>query len=70
MENLATFSATEVKRAAAAAEERENGVFFCRRTVRVKVKNRVVVRSFLKIQERGPGVGAGERRQRDGIIRR
>ena len=40
--------------------------FLCRRTVRVKVKSKVILTSFLKIQERKTFVGTKDRRQRDG----
>ena len=51
MEDLVAFSAREVKRAA--AEERERRVFLCRRTVRVKMEDKVIPARFLKIEERG-----------------
>ena len=41
-------------------------VFLCRRTVRVKVKSKVIPTSFLKIQGRETFVGAKDRRKRDG----
>ena len=53
MEDLAAFSAREVKRA---AEERR--VFFVERTVKVDVKIKVIPTSFLKIERRGTFVGA------------
>ena len=64
MEDLAAFSAKEVKRAA--AEERERRpVFLCRRTVRVKVGSKAIPASFLKVEGRGMLVGAKDRRERD-----
>ena len=47
MEDLAAFSAKEVKRAAAEEKER---VFLCRRTMRVKVRGKAIPASFLKIE--------------------
>ena len=41
-------------------------VFLCRRTVRVKVKGKVIKASFLKIEARGTLVGEKSRRKRDG----
>ena len=41
-------------------------VFLCRRTVRVKIKSKVIPASFLKIEGRGTLVGAKDRRERDG----
>ena len=65
MEDLATFNVREVKRAA--AEEREGmGVFLCRRTVRIKVKSKVIPASFLKIKGWGTSVGAKDQRKKDG----
>ena len=40
-------------------------VFFCRRTVRVEIKGKVISTSFLKIEERGTLVGVRERRKKD-----
>ena len=62
MEDLAAFSAREVKRAAAAGKRR---VFLCSRTVRVKVGSKAIPASFLKIEGRGTLVGAKDRRERD-----
>ena len=60
MKDLATFSVREVKRVA--AEEREKRrVFLCRRTVRVKVKSKVIPASFLKVEGRATLVGAKDR---------
>ena len=64
MEDLAVFSVTEVKRAA--AEEKKRRIFLCRRTVRVKVQGKVIPTSFLKIEARGTFVGVKDRRKRDG----
>ena len=58
MEDLAAFSAREVKR--------KRRVFLCRRTVRVKVGGKAILASFLKIEGRGTLVGAKDRRERDG----
>ena len=41
-------------------------VFLCRRTVRVKVKSKVILTSFPKIQKRETFVGAKDRRKSDG----
>ena len=46
MENLAAFSVREVKRAAAKKQ-----VFLCTRTVSVKEKYKVILTSFLEIEE-------------------
>ena len=62
MENLAEFSAREVKRAG--VEERERRVFFCRRTVRVEVKGKAISTTFLKIERRGLFVGVKDRKKR------
>ena len=45
--------------------KRKRRVFFCRRTVRVKVKDKVIPSSFLKIEGRGTFVGAKDWRKRD-----
>ena len=50
MEDLAAFSVREVKRR----------IFLCRRTVREKVKSKVIPASFLKIEGRGTFVGPKE----------
>ena len=50
IENLATFSVREVKRAAAEERDRDN-YSFCRRTVRVKAKSKVIPTSFQKVEE-------------------
>ena len=46
--------------------KKKRRVFLCRRTVRVKVKSKVILTSFPKIQERETFVGAKDRRKRDG----
>ena len=46
--------------------KRKRRVFLCRRTMRVKVKSKVISTSFLKIQGRETIVGAKNRRKRDG----
>ena len=46
--------------------KKKRRVFLYRRTVRVKVKNKVIPTSFLKIQGRETFVGAKNRRKRDG----
>ena len=64
MENLAAFSARVVKRAA--AEERERDEYSsCRGTVGVKVKDKVIPASFLKVEGRGTLVGAKDSGERD-----
>ena len=45
---------------------RKRRVFLCRRTVRIKVKSKVISASFLKIEERGTFIGAKDRKKRDG----
>ena len=45
--------------------KKKRRVFLCRRTVRVKVKTKLIPRSFPKIQEREPFVGAKDWRKRD-----
>ena len=47
-------------------EKNKRRVFFCRRTVTVKVKRKVILMSFPKIQGRETFVGAKDRRKRDG----
>ena len=47
-------------------EMKKRRVFLCRRTVRVKVKSKVILTSFPKIQKRETFVGAKDRRKRDG----
>ena len=64
MKYLAAFIVREVKRAA--AEEKERREFLCRRTVRVKVKSKVISASSLKTEGRGTFVGAKDRRKRNG----
>ena len=59
VEDLAAFSAKEVKKAA--AEEKKRRVFLSR-TVGVKV----IPTSFLKVEGCGTLVGAKDRRERDG----
>ena len=68
MENLALFSAKEVKRAAAEERERERGVFLCRSTVGVEVNSKVIPTSFLKIEERETFVRAKKRRKRNSYV--
>ena len=63
MEELAAFSVREGKRAAA---EKKKRIFLCRRTVRVKVKGKVIPASFLKIEGRRTFVGVKDRREWDG----
>ena len=46
--------------------KKKRRVFLCRRTVRVKVKSKVILTSFPKIQERETFAGAKDRRKRDG----
>ena len=46
--------------------KKKRRVFLCRRSVRVKVKSKVIPTSFLKIQGRETFVGAKDRRKRDG----
>ena len=45
--------------------KRKRRVFLCRRTVRVKVKGKVIPASFLKIEGKKTLVGAKDRRERD-----
>ena len=47
--------------------KRKRRVFFCRRTVRVKVKRKITLASFLKIKERG-NVRWGERLEKEGRL--
>ena len=47
-------------------EKRKRRVFLCRKTVRVKVKSKVIPMSFLKIEGRETIVGAKDWRKRDG----
>ena len=63
MEDLAAFSAREVKENSSRGKRR---VFLCRGTLRVKVGGKAIPASFLKIEERGTLVGAKDRRERDG----
>ena len=46
-------------------EKRNKRVFLCRRTVRVKVKSKVIPASFLKFEEMEAFVGAKDRRKID-----
>ena len=57
MEDLAAFSVIEES-----SSRGKRRVFLCRRTVRVKVKSKVIPASFLKIEGRGTFVGAKEKR--------
>ena len=50
MANLVAFRDREVKRAAAEEKHETSTVFYCRRTVRVKVKSKVIPTSSLKIE--------------------
>ena len=45
--------------------KKKRQVFLCRRTVKIKVKSKVITTSFLKIEERGTLIGAKDRRKRD-----
>ena len=45
--------------------KRKRRVFLCRRTVRVKVGDKVIPASFLKVEGRGTLVGAKDRREKD-----
>ena len=44
--------------------KRKRLVFLCRRTVRVKVRSKVIPASFLKVEERGTLLGVNDRRER------
>ena len=46
-------------------EKTKRQVFLCRKTVRVKVIDKVIPTSFLKIEGRGTFVEAKDRRERD-----
>ena len=63
MEDLAAFSAREVKRAAAAEERERDEYSYAEGTVRVKVKGKVIRASFLKTEGRETLVGAIDRRE-------
>ena len=63
MEDLAAFNAKAVKRAA--AEEREREEYLYRWTVRVKVKSKVFITSFVEIEERRPFDGTDEQSKKD-----
>ena len=60
IEDFAALSAREVKRAV--AEERKRQVFLCRGTVGVKVGDKAIPASFLKIE----GTGSSERKTGEG----
>ena len=45
--------------------KRKRRVFFCGKTVRVKVKSKVIPASFLKVEERGMLIGAKDQREWD-----
>ena len=45
--------------------KRKRRVFLCRRTVKVKVKSKVIPASFLKIEGWGTLVGVKDQRKRD-----
>ena len=47
-------------------EQKNRQIFLCGKTVRVKVKGKVILTSFPKIQGRETFVGAKDRRKRDG----
>ena len=66
MKDLAAFTVREVKRAAAEERERDE-VFLCIRTVRVKVKSKVIPASFLKI-ERGVRLLGRNNGEREGQL--
>ena len=61
MEDLAAFSAREVK--SSSRGKRKRRIFHCGRTVRVKVGDKVIPASFLKVKDGGRSLGrkAGER---------
>ena len=63
MENLAAFSAREVKRAS--AEEKERGGIPLQKDLRVKVKGKIIQMRFLKIAGRWLFVGVKDQRKRD-----
>ena len=46
--------------------KRKRQVFICRRTMRVKLTDKVIPVSFRKIEGRGTLFGAKDRRERDG----
>ena len=56
MKYLAAFSANKVK--SAAAEKEKKGLFLCRRTVRIDMKSKVILTSFLEIKKRTTLVAA------------
>ena len=62
MKTSVTFSATEVKRAA--AEQREEFSLGKRRTVRVEVKGKAIPTNFLKIKGKGTFVGIEDRKKK------
>ena len=45
--------------------KRKRRVFLCRRTARVTVKSKIIPTSFLKVEGRGPFIGAKDRKKRD-----
>ena len=63
MEDLAAFSAGEVK--SSSRGKRKRRVFLCRRTVGVKVEGKVIAVSFLKVEGRETLVGAKDQGERD-----
>ena len=69
MEDLAAFSAREVKRSSSRGK-RMTRVFLCRRTVRVKVVGKVIPVSFLKVEGRGGGRSLGRKTGERGTDRR
>ena len=63
-ENLAAFSSRKVKKSSSIGM-RKDRVFLCRRTVKVKVKSKVIPTSFLKIKGRGTFVETEKLRKGD-----
>ena len=53
------------KESSSSRGKRKRRVFLCRRTVGVKVGDKVVPASFLKVEERGMLVGAKDQGERD-----
>ena len=45
--------------------KRKRRVFLCRRTVKVKIRSKIILESFLKIEEKGTFVGPKDRGKRD-----
>ena len=65
MKDLATFRIREAKRAAAECRGKRR-VRLRRKTVRVKVKSKVIPTGFLKIKGRRTFVGVKDQRKRNG----